>query len=201
MKVPEAIETCRWIVIYDFIYMHLLLCHISYNPFFFADDPIIIVESLPHLRTDIFRMPRVIMKCQPAGKRNSGRPLTSLLHCNTETAKGHETCPWKHDNDDDDIRQGTLRKKRCSVYPCGSNEKTTWSITHIHAFVLSHGCITPYKLQVMKLFSRVKGQSLYPGRKFVIIFEIWRRRVNQQIRKVRRSKICCFAVTNTMTAH
>jgi len=74
-------------------------------------------------------MPQVIMKCQPAGKSNSGRPLTSLLHCNTETGKGHETCPWKHDNDDDDndddyddyddddddddddIRQSTLRKK------------------------------------------------------------------------------------------
>jgi len=61
--------------------------------FFFADDQIIIAESLPHLRTDTFRMPHVIMKCQPAGRRNSGRPLTILLHYNTETGKGHETCP------------------------------------------------------------------------------------------------------------
>ena len=50
-------------------------------------------------------MPQINKKCQPAGERNSGRPVTSLLHCNTET-----DCPWKHDNDDDDIRQSALRK-------------------------------------------------------------------------------------------
>ena len=155
-------------------------------------------------------MRQVIMKCQPAGKRNSGRPITSLLHCIIETGEGHEACPRKHDDNDgdDDIRQSTLRKNDIVyVYPCRANEKTTWSITHIHAFVLSHGCITPYKLQVMKLFSRVKGQSLYQvrravmWRKFVIIFGIWRRGVNQQVEKVRRSRICCFTITNKITRH
>jgi hypothetical protein len=47
------------------------------------------------------RLTQTIMKYQPAGKRNPGRPLKRLLDCGVETGTGHETCHWNCDDDDD----------------------------------------------------------------------------------------------------
>jgi hypothetical protein len=59
-------------------------------------------------RMDTSRRQYAVMRHQPAGQMNPGRPVKGLPDCYTETGTGHGARSWQLNDDDDDDDDGYL---------------------------------------------------------------------------------------------